>query len=77
MIGELTLCGVDLVWSKHRTGKTPHKHRCGCFKLWSSSEVCHRCSCVACAKARADYAARLRKTSGSRSPRASVQRRKS
>jgi len=55
MQAEYTLCGEDLIWSKTKTAKTPHRHPCRCFRLWSSSAVCHRCACVACARKRAEW----------------------
>lgn len=51
-----TLCGVSVVFTRRRTERTPHEPACRCFPGFSSSAVCHLCSCVACAHGRAEAA---------------------
>ena len=53
---ERTLCGLVLDRDTAKGKKTPYRPRCACIpKLWSSAAICHRCSCVECAKARAKW----------------------
>jgi len=37
----------------------PHWHACGCSPKHSSLPVCHRCSCLDCARIRSEWAAEL------------------
>jgi hypothetical protein len=54
---ERTLCGLELYRDAKKSKVTPHRHACTCFTgiRWSSGEVCHRCSCLACTEARVKW----------------------
>lgn len=56
MMLERTLCGVDVTRDFRKTKATPHRHPCRCSRQYSSNPICHRCACVACAAARAEWA---------------------
>ncbi len=56
MMLERTACGLELTRTWKKTKLAPYRHACRCApRVWSSSEICHRCSCVACTKARANW----------------------
>ena len=57
---EVHYCGAeeDSFLGAHNPG-CPYWHDCGCSTKHSSSPICHRCSCLACATAKAGWANRL------------------
>ncbi len=59
MMLERTLCGLEITRDWKKSKKTPHRHKCRCMRAWSSEPVCHRCSCVKCADARAKWDAHI------------------
>jgi hypothetical protein len=46
-------CGYSYTVSVNPDERTPYKHPCTCSILYSSSAVCHECSCSLCADSRA------------------------
>lgn len=52
---ERAYCGVEITWSNTRSPETPYRSTCRCMRGWRSAPVCHRCSCTACAKKRAEW----------------------
>lgn len=60
MMLERTLCGLELTRDWKKTKLTPYKHPCRCMRAYSSDPVCHRCSCVACTKRRAEWDAYIK-----------------
>lgn len=55
MMLERTLCGLELTRDTRKSAKTPYRHGCSCSRYYSSAQVCHRCSCVACTAERAKW----------------------
>ncbi len=48
-------CGAETYHTRRRSKDAPYRPLCRCSQLWSSDPICHRCSCVACADARAAW----------------------